>query len=106
MARVIPAFLNGEPTRMRNLESTGTTLLLCGNRIAAHGPGGMLLVSLAGHASPLTRRTLNGLPHVSVNQRNWDQYLNDCLWDGRPAWVRPDGTWVQTTQTELIWKHL
>jgi len=46
----------------------------------------MLSVSNAGWASNTTKERLNGLPHVRVQQKNWNWFLNGVEWDG--AWTR------------------
>ena len=72
---------------MKVEESSGVwKLKLHGNTIATIDELGVLSVSNAGWASNTTKERLNGLPGVSVNQKNWNWYLNGTEWDG--SWKR------------------
>ena len=87
----VSKFLNKEPFRKGNMivESGGAgcwKLKLHGNLIASIDELGVLSVSNAGWASNTTKERLNGLPGVSVNQKNWNWYLNGQEWDG--SWKR------------------
>ena len=63
---------------------TLTILLLHGNTIAIKIPEiGLTLVTNAGWFSNTTKERLNGLPNVSIYQKNFNWYLNDKEWDGR-----------------------
>lgn len=83
---VIDAFLNGEAKRISNTESTGSELLLFGHCIAKRDETGSLMITNAGWSTYTTKDRLNGLPAVSVTQRDFTWYLNGKQWDG--AWVK------------------
>ena len=57
--RVIRAFLERRPARIRNDRTDGQTLFFHGSPIAAHGPDGQLILSCCGHNTPSTRLRLN-----------------------------------------------
>jgi len=86
----VSKFLSKETFRKSNMsveESYGVyKLKLHGNTIATIDELGVLSVSNAGWASNTTKERLNGLPGVSVNQKNWNWYLNGVEWDG--SWKR------------------
>ena len=86
----VSKFLSKETFRKSNMsveESYGVyKLKLHGNTIATIDELGVLSVSNAGWASNTTKERLNGLPGVSVNQKNWNWYLNGQEWDG--GWKR------------------
>ena len=86
----VNAFLMGKTFNKGNMSVTkeGETfrLKLHGNTIATIDELGVLSVSNAGWASNTTKERLNGLPGVSVNQKNWNWYLNGQEWDG--GWKR------------------
>jgi hypothetical protein len=88
----VSAFLDCRPFNKSNMEVTreGTIyyLKLYGNKIAALEADGRMWISNAGWKSNTTKERLNGLPGVSVNQKDWDWYLNGQLWDGSPQYVR------------------
>ena len=86
----IDKFLSKETFRKSNMsveESYGIyKLKLHGNTIATIYELGVLSISNAGWSSNTTKERLNGLPGVSVNQKNWNWYLNGNEWDG--GWKR------------------
>ena len=86
----ISAFLSGRTFKKGNMSvefnASFWKLKLHGNTIATIDPLGVLCVSNAGWASNTTKERLNGLPGVSVNQKNWNWYLNGVEWDG--GWKR------------------
>lgn len=86
----VSAFLSGRKFNKGNMsvEVSGefTKLKLHGNTIATIDQLGVLSVSNAGWASNTTKERLNGIPGVSVQQRNWNWYLNGNEWDG--TWRR------------------
>ena len=47
---------------------------------------GILSISNAGWESNTTKERLNGLPGVSIRQKNWSWFLNGEEWDGN--WKR------------------
>ena len=72
---------------MKVEEYNGTyRLKLHNNTIAVLDEMDVLSVSNAGWASNTTKERLNGLPGVSVNQKNWNWYLNGNEWTGE--WAR------------------
>lgn len=58
-----------------------TRLYLFDNLIAKRNENG-LFVTNAGWKSRTTKERLNGLPNVSIHQKNGLWYLNDKEWDG------------------------
>lgn len=71
-------------------------LYLFGNLIAKRFHHGELQITSAGWSSNTTKERLNGLPGVSISQRQGVWFLNAISWDGRWATVRPDGLWRYT----------
>ena len=86
----VDKFLSKETFRKSNMsveESYGVyKLKLHGNTIATIDELGVLSVSNAGWTSNTTKERLNGIPGVSVNQKNWNWYLNGNEWSGE--WTR------------------
>ena len=86
----VSKFLSKTPFRKSNMsveESYGIyKLKLHGNTIATIDELGVLSVSNAGWSSNTTKERLNGLPGVSIYQKNWNWYLNGTEWDG--TWKR------------------
>ncbi len=86
----VSAFLECRPfskSNMRVIETYGVwKLQLHNNTIAVLDELGVLSVSNAGWASNTTKERLNGLPNVSINQKNWQWYLNGVEWNGE--WKR------------------
>ena len=82
----VSAFLACRPfskSNMRVIETYGVwKLQLHNNTIAVLDELGVLSVSNAGWASNTTKERLNGLPNVSINQKNWQWYLNGVEWNG------------------------
>ena len=64
---------------------TDTRLLLHGNLIATIDLMGNIKVTNAGWATNTTKERLNGIPGVSIQQKNYQWYLNDKEWDG--GWI-------------------
>jgi len=83
----VAAFMGGYDFRSSNTEvlvseDTGAvTLFLHGNAIARRDSNG-LRVSNGGWSSNTTKERLNGIPGVSVAQRNFEWFLNGRPWDG------------------------
>ena len=86
----VNAFLMGKTFSKGNMSvvKDGETfrLKLHGNTIAIIDELGVMSVSNAGWASNTTKERLNGLPNVSVHQKNWNWYLNGNEWGGE--WKR------------------
>jgi hypothetical protein len=87
----ISAFELRKPFKKSNMSVTieeGITYLkLHGNKIAAMLSDGRVWISNAGWASNTTKERLNGLPNVSVRQKNYRWYLNGTEWDGNPIYI-------------------
>jgi hypothetical protein len=85
-------FLDGETFKKSNMavtrEGTIYYLKLHGNKIAALEKDGKMWISSAGWRTNTTKERLNGLPGVSVRQKNYEWYLNDQPWDGKPIYVK------------------
>ena len=82
----ISAFLAGQDFHKSNTQvvvsENETSLFLHGNKIAKLDNKGVLSITTAGWPSPTTRERLNGLPGVSVYQKDHTLYLNNQEWDG------------------------
>jgi hypothetical protein len=80
------AFIAGIPTRISNtsvtVENGVTRLYLFSNHIASKQPDGGIFVSNAGYFTNTTKERLNGIPGVTVNQKDGVWYLNGRVWDG------------------------
>jgi hypothetical protein len=89
-SEAVSAFLERKPFKKGNMrvEAYGNEfrLKLHGNTIASIDELGVLSVSNAGWSSNTTKERLNGLPGVSIYQKNWTWYLNGQEWDG--SWKR------------------
>ena len=72
----VQAFLDGRKFNKGNMsvevDTDVTKLKLHGNTIATIDALGVLSVSNAGWASNTTKERLNGIPGVSVHQKNWN----------------------------------
>ena len=82
----VNAFLNGKNFKRSNTQvvvaGDRVTLLLFGNTIARK-VGDKLHITHCGWKTMTTRERLNGLPNVSIYQKNFQWYLNDKAWDGQ-----------------------
>ena len=83
---IIAAFLMREERRIGNSHTDGRTLYLHDNAIARWDDHGQLWVTNAGWKSVTTKERLNGLPGVSIYQKDFTWYLNGHAWNG--DWVR------------------
>lgn len=79
--QIVSAFIAGNKLTVGNSHTDGTSLFLHGNRIAEKRPDGIYITN-AGWATNVTRERLNGLPGVSICQRNWNWFLNGNAWGG------------------------
>tara|TARA_R110000803_G_scaffold121309_1_gene189395 strand:- start:472 stop:768 length:297 start_codon:yes stop_codon:yes gene_type:complete len=70
---------NTEVFYSKNQEST--YLSLFGNTIATKFKN-KLMISNCGWFTPTTKERLNGLPNVSIQQKNFAWYLNGKEWNG------------------------
>lgn len=82
---IIGAFLRRETRTIGNSHTDGRRLLLHGNEIAKFDKTGRLWITTAGWKSNTTKERLNGLPGVSIHQRDYTWYLNGEPWNG--DWV-------------------
>jgi hypothetical protein len=90
-SEAVDHFLNRSKFRKSNMavsiEEGITYLKLHNNKIAALLGDGRMWISNAGWASNTTKERLNGLPNVSVRQKNYRWYLNGTEWDGNPIYI-------------------
>ena len=86
----VDKFLSREPFKKSNMEVDQCfgqyRLKLHGNVIAVLDGFNMLSISNAGWESNTTKERLNGLPHVRINQKKFQWYLNGNEWNGE--WTR------------------
>jgi hypothetical protein len=86
----VQKFLDGIPFKKQNMEvvRNGSIyyLKLFGNKIAARRDS-ELWISNAGWFTNTTKERLNALPNVSINQKDWNWYLNGKRWDGKPIYI-------------------
>ena len=78
---IVKAFLNDTAKRVSNSEvhtDFATTILYLFNNLIAikKKDTGKIEVSMAGYPTVTTRERLNGIPGVSITQRNFKQFLN------------------------------
>lgn len=84
----IDAFLNAKKFKKSNTEvrvlPNVTVLILFDNEIAYkyNDPQNTLMITDAGWQTNTTKERLNGLPNVSIHQKNRQWYLNGEKWDG------------------------
>lgn len=83
---IVGAFMLRESKRIGNSYTDGTTLYLHDNAIAKFDENGRLWITNAGWKSNTTKERLNGIPGVSIYQKDFTWYLNDEPWNG--DWVR------------------
>ena len=84
----IDAFMSSTPFKQSNTEvvvgDNLTDLVLHGNIIATKfHDSGNLFITTAGFQTNVTKERLNGIPGVSISQKNFQWFLNDVLWDGK-----------------------
>lgn len=86
----IHAFMEGEYFLRSNTEVICTpmsvSLYLHKHPIARRFKDGSIIISNAGWFSNTTKERLNGIPGVSIVQRNYCWFLNDVEWDG--DWIK------------------
>lgn len=85
---IVSAFMNHETKKIGNSRTDGMTLYLHDNAIAKYDAEGRLWVTNAGWKSVTTKERLNGIPGVSIYQKNYTWHLNDLPWDGSWTEVR------------------
>ena len=85
----VSAFMNAEKFNKGNMQvevlPNVTVLKLHGNEIAYryNDPKRTLSITNCGWDTPTTKERLNALPGVSIQQKNFEWYLNGVLWDGK-----------------------
>ena len=85
----IESFLNAKSFNKSNMKievlPNVTIMKLFGNPIAYlyNDPNKTLSITNCGWFSNTTKERLNGLPNVSIFQKNFNWYLNGKLWDGK-----------------------
>ena len=85
----IEAFMNAKPFKKSNMEvevlPNVTVLKLFGNSIAYryNDPKRTLSITNCGWDTPTTKERLNALPNVSIQQVNYEWFLNGKKWDGK-----------------------
>ena len=84
------AFMHRKPFKQSNTEVavhlTDTRLYLHGHLIAMIDLRGNLKVTNAGYFTSTTKERLNGIPTVTVKQKNSKWFLNGEEWDG--GWIK------------------
>lgn len=84
----VDAFMNARKFKKANMEiqvlPNVTVMKLHGNPIAFryNDPERTLSITDAGWSSNTTKERLNALPNVSIQQKNWEWFLNGEKWDG------------------------
>ena len=78
---IVKAFLNDEHKKVNNskvvTDYASTRMYLFNNLIAIKTKSsGKIEISMAGYPTTTTRERLNGIPGVSLTQKNYKQYLN------------------------------
>jgi len=76
---VCSAFIAGNQLRVGNTNTDGNKLYLHGNLIAEKREDGLYITN-AGWSSNVTKERLNGLPGVSIGQKDYVWYLNGMEW--------------------------
>jgi len=84
----VDAFMNARKFKKANMEievlPNVTVMKLHGNPIAFryNDPERTLSITDAGWSSNTTKERLNGIPNVSIQQTNWEWFLNGDMIDG------------------------
>lgn len=85
---VVSQWLMRKKFRRDNTHTDGTTLYLHGNPIAKIDDNdGLVYVRSAGWETKTTKERLNGIPGVRIHQKNYEWYLNNCLWRNSYNWT-------------------
>lgn len=85
----IEAFMDARPFKKSNMQvevqPNVTVLRLFGHPIAYlyNDPDRTLSISNCGWQSNTTKERLNAIPGVSIQQKNWEWYLNGEKWNGK-----------------------
>jgi hypothetical protein len=83
--QAVAAFMNGYNFKSGNTEVRNNAMYLHGNKIAEWRDG-ELWITNAGWSSNTTKGRLNGIPGVSIQQKNYVWYLNGYHWQGQ--WIK------------------
>lgn len=82
----VNAFMRRQPFNQSNTEvavyPSDTRMYLHGHLIAVIDLMGNIKVTNAGYFTNTTKERLNGIPTVTVNQKNFEWFLNGVKWDG------------------------
>jgi len=84
----VGAFMNARKFKKSNMEievlPNVTVMKLHGNPIAFryNDPERTLSITDAGWRTNTTKERLNGIPNVSIQQKNWEWFLNGDMIDG------------------------
>ena len=85
-ADAVRAFRNRQTFKRGNTEvkvfDNSVALYLHGNMLAEYAVDGGLYINDGGWQSNTTKERLNGLPNVSIHQKNFQWYLNGEAWTG------------------------
>lgn len=92
-ADAVDAFNNEMNFKRANTEvehdtRTGTTYLKLHGNTIARKRAGRLMVTNCGWFTNTTKERLNGLPNVSIHQKNHVWYLNGKEWNGNLTVVK------------------
>lgn len=79
---------SGNSEVVYNKKDDITTLYLYGHAIASYEEGQGLYIRSAGYETATTKERLNALPGVSINQKNFDWYLNGEKWTDSSKWTK------------------
>lgn len=85
----VAAFMNARKFKKGNMQvevlANVSVLKLHNNPIAYkyNDPQGIISIQNCGWFSNTTKERLNAIPGVSINQKNWEWYLNGEKWDGK-----------------------
>lgn len=89
----INAFLLGKNFKQSNTEVKADCMgvyMYLFNNLIAHRVGNRLQITTAGWKSNTTKERLNGLPNVSIAQKNYQWFLNGEPWNGEPVTINLD----------------
>jgi hypothetical protein len=85
----VNAFMNAKKFNKGNMSvdvlPNVTVLKLHGNEIAYryNDPKNTISITNCGWKTNTTKERLNGIPNVSIYQKDWQWYLNGKKWDGK-----------------------
>ena len=79
---------SGNTEVVYNKEENMTILYLHSHAIAKYIEGEGLYIRSAGWETPTTKERLNALPGVSINQKDYQWYLNGEKWTDTREWTK------------------